>query len=183
MTVSDNPSALRSQSEITQSLLSLMHQHPYSEITVKQIVLESRLAKKTFYRNFSSKDDVLLSLIRRNITDYLHTVNTAQGGVLDTIFGFAAKNRELLTLLDKNGLLHLPLRCMNELIPDIAAEQDKQHNPFVPLFDGLEPEYLIALNTGAAWNVITLWIHSGADTPPDSIKAAVREYLSRISAL
>ena len=100
MYISDNPSAVRSQKEITAALLILMKEHPYNEITVKQILLESKLARKTFYRNFESKDDVLFSLLRCNLEEYFDIVNNAKGGVLDTIFEFADKNRELLMLLD-----------------------------------------------------------------------------------
>ena len=67
MIESKNPSAIRSQKEITEALISLMREYPYSEISVKQIILESKLARKTFYRNFESKDDVLISLIRDNL--------------------------------------------------------------------------------------------------------------------
>ena len=86
MTNSKNPSAIRSQEEITQALLSLMHKHPYGEITVKQIILEARLARKTFYRNFESKDDVLLSLISKKLNDYFDIVNNARADVLETVF-------------------------------------------------------------------------------------------------
>ena len=47
MIESKNPSAIRSQKEITQALLVLMHEYPYDEISVKQILLESKLARKT----------------------------------------------------------------------------------------------------------------------------------------
>ncbi len=114
MTDSTNPSAIRSQAEITEALLSLMHKYPYDEITVKQIILEARLARKTFYRNFTSKDDVLRSLIKRTLRDYFDIVNNAQGDMLETAFSFADRNRELLMLLGRNGMFHVILQCTNE---------------------------------------------------------------------
>ena len=44
-----NPSAIRSQKEITEALIRLMNAAPYEEISVKQILLEAKLAQKTFY--------------------------------------------------------------------------------------------------------------------------------------
>ena len=70
MNKSQNPSALRSKQEITDALLALMEKYPYNEISVKQIVLETGLVRKTFYRNFSSKDDV-----RSTLEKYLHRVS------------------------------------------------------------------------------------------------------------
>ena len=47
MICSKNPSAIRSQEEIRVALLKLMEQYPYSEITVKQIVLEAKVDRKS----------------------------------------------------------------------------------------------------------------------------------------
>ena len=102
---STNPSAVRSRTEITEALLKLMREYPYNEISVKQILLESKLARKTFYRDFDSKDDVLISLFRKNLREYFDIVNNARADALTTIFEFADRNRQLLLLLDKNELL------------------------------------------------------------------------------
>ena len=52
MKKSQNPSAVRSRREISNALLKLMQEHPYAEISVKQIIMETSLARKTFYLNF-----------------------------------------------------------------------------------------------------------------------------------
>ena len=49
-----------------------------------------------------------------------------------------------------------------------------RNNPFVLLFDGLDSEYLIALNIGAVWNVIMLWIHDEMREDPQHIKDTIR---------
>ena len=69
-----NPSAIRSQKDITKALLNLMNEYPYEEISVKQILIDAKLARKTFYRNFESKDDVLLSLIREKLFCYFKSL-------------------------------------------------------------------------------------------------------------
>lgn len=181
MYVSNNPSAIRSQKEITDALLVLMQDHPYNEITIKQILLESKLARKTFYRNFESKDDVLLSLIKHILDDYFDIVNNAKGNVLDTIFDFADRNRELLMLLDKNDMLYVVLQSLNSFSDEALSNQNKDLNPFSKLFEGLDQEYLIALNMGAVWNVISLWVHRGMKESPESVKKTVGIYLNRLS--
>lgn len=177
---SNNPSAVRSQKEITDALLALMHEHPYNEITIKQILLESKLARKTFYRNFDSKDDVLISLLRKNLDEYFDIVNNARGGVLTTIFEFADRNQELLMLLDKNDMMHIVLQCLNSFSAVMLRNQNKELNPFSKLFEGLDQDYLVALNIGAVWNVISLWVHRGMKESPDSVKRTVAEYLKRM---
>lgn len=178
---SNNPSAIRSQKEITDALILLMKESPYEEISVKQILLECKLAKKTFYRNFESKDDVLLSLIRSVLRDYFNAVDTGNTDVLTTIFNFAGSNKDLLLILDKNDLLHWVLKCMNENIRLHKTGKVSRTNPFIQLFEGLDSEYLIALNIGAVWNVISLWVHSGMKEEPAYVRETIRRYIERLS--
>ena len=179
---SGNPSAIRSQREITEALISLMKEFPYDEISVKQILLESGIAKKTFYRNFESKDDVLISKIRSELRDYFGIVDGGDVDVLSTIFSFAEKNKELLLLLDRNDMLHVVLKCMNENIRSHKQGKASQTNPFVQLFDGLDSEYLIALNIGAVWNVISFWVHGGMKESPEFVRETIYRYISRLGS-
>lgn len=98
-----------------------------------------------------------------------------------TIFSFAVKNRDLLILLDRNNKLHMVLQCMNEFIELHKNGKVGRNNPFVLLFDGLDSEYLIALNIGAVWNTITLWIHNEMKEDPKHIKDTIRLYLKRLN--
>ena len=182
MIASKNPSALRSQREITEALLKLMNKDPYDEISVKQIILEAKLARKTFYRNFESKDDVLLSLVRSALDEYFGVINEGNVDVLTEIFDFASRNKKMLLVLDRNDMLHVVLRCMNENLMRHKSGMVSEVNPFARLFDGLDSEYLIALNIGAIWNVIALWVHQGMKESPEHIRETIRQYLGRLSA-
>ena len=54
-----------------------MQEHPYAEISVKQIIMATSLARKTFYLNFSSKDDVLESILDELIGEYTAALSKA----------------------------------------------------------------------------------------------------------
>lgn len=182
MNESNNPSAIRSRKQITDALLKLMEKYPYEEISVKQIVLETELVRKTFYRNYTSKDDVLRSHIRNILLDYFEIVNNARGDVLTTIFEFAVKHKKLLKLLDKNDMLYVILQGMNEFILSVKAKQNPELNPFSKLFEGLDSDYLISLNTGGIWNVISLWVRRGMKDDPEDVKRTIAQYLIRIGS-
>lgn len=177
---SSNPSAVRSKKEITQALLTLMRQHPYSQISVKQIIMEAKLARKTFYRNFENKDDVLLSLLRSILREYYATACNNMSNLLSVIFLFASKNKKLLLLLNKNDMLHLPLQCINEYLPELHKKFFLETNPHYYLFDGLDADYIMFFNIGAVWNMISLWIKRGMKDSPETVKANIKEYISRI---
>ena len=149
---------------------------------LKQIILETDLVRKTFYRNFSSKDDVLIYIVKKALSDYFSAVNSGKVDVLTNIFMFADRNRRLLILLDKNNMLYVALQCMNELLPAFRDNDLSEDNPFTPLFEGLDSDYLIALNTGAVWNVISLWVHRGMKDKPDHVKETVGHYIKRLGS-
>ena len=180
MKKSPNPSSIRSKKEITDALIKLMQDNPFSEITVKQIVLETGLERKTFYNNFSSKDDVLDSIINNAIYEYVQALTTSPDGPLSVIFDFCDKNREMLQLLHKNNMLYLLLLKLNVVIPELNESLDMSNNPFCALIGSLEPDYLIAFNIGAIWNVIFKWVDRGMTDSPEYIKEILEEYLKRI---
>ena len=177
MNESQNPSALRSKQEITDALLKLMEQYPYSEISVKQIVLESGLVRKTFYRNYSSKDDVLNAYINSAIREYVGGLLEHPEDPMGVIFSFCEKNRKLLELLNRNRLLYLLLLRLNEEIPRLSKNVDMSRNPFAHLMEGMEPDYLIAFNIGAIWNVIFKWVERGMDESLEDVKAVLGRYI------
>lgn len=160
-----------------------MEKYPYEEISVKQIVLETDLVRKTFYRNFKSKDDVLRTHIRAILRDYFDIVNNAKGDVLTTVFAFADKNKKLLKLLDKNDMMYYVLQGMNEFILSMKDKTNPELNPFTKLFEGLDSDYLITLNIGGIWNVISLWVRRGMKDDPDKVKAVIKQYLIRIGTI
>ena len=54
---------LRVKKGITMALFSLMHQKSFSDITISEIIRTAGVARVSFYRNYDSKEDVLLTLI------------------------------------------------------------------------------------------------------------------------
>ena len=208
MKKSQNPSAVRSRKEISNALLKLMQEYPYAEISVKQIIMETSLARKTFYLNFSSKDDVLESILDELIGEYTDALSKANEeknpagtknldeaisvdttakvdtitNPLSVIFSFCDKNKAFLSLLHKNKMLYFLLIRLNEFLPEYSKTEDMNSNPFAKLIGELEPDYLIAFNVGAIWNVLFKWIDRGMVDSLDSIQETLQKYLKRISA-
>ncbi|MBR4628615.1 MAG: TetR/AcrR family transcriptional regulator [Ruminococcus sp.] len=178
MNDSTNPSALRSKAEICNALLRLMDEHPYEEITVKQIALESKLVRKTFYRNFDSKDDVLDAILDQLIDEYKdRLIEANQITPIEIIFSFCSEHKEQLLLFDKNNMMYRVLQKLNEALP-------VKHDELVALglvpadfFRGLDPSYLITMNIGSVWNVICRWTHGGMKDDPKQIIEEMNKFI------
>ena len=53
----------RVKSSITEALLSLMYQKSFSDISITELIRTANVARTSFYRNYESKEDVLITLI------------------------------------------------------------------------------------------------------------------------
>lgn len=187
MNPSQNPSAIRSKMEITETLLRLMGQIPYTEISVKHILLETPISRKTFYRNFSSKDDVLSSYIDTIMLQYMGVLeNMGHYRMLllfDVIFQFCELHRDFLKQLRDNHLLYMLLEKWNQLLPIMHEQIIKNKIEGEPIQDKLLTEYVIAFNVGAVWNMMVKWLEDDMQEPVENVKATMTDYLMHINEL
>lgn len=61
-----------------QSLIKLMKTHPYEKITITQIVQTAGVSRMGYYRNFESKDAILLDKVRVELTKLKQTMQRQQ---------------------------------------------------------------------------------------------------------
>lgn len=65
-----NKTALQSQHMITDALFRLMKEMPFSSIRITEICKEAGVGRKTFYRNFELKEDVIAFKLDQLCADY-----------------------------------------------------------------------------------------------------------------
>ena len=98
------------QRRIEECLLSAMRDKPFGEISVSSLCEQTGLSRKTFYRLFEGKQDVLDSLIDRTIREYIRYPLPQQVADKDvspellSFYYFWLEQRDLLDVLSKNGM-------------------------------------------------------------------------------
>ena len=70
---------LRVKMNITTALLDLMHQKKLSDISITEIIQNAHVARASFYRNFTSREDVLMVLVEDVLTYYHDTADYEAG--------------------------------------------------------------------------------------------------------
>lgn len=101
---------LDSRNRIRFSLVSLMEQYPYSEIVVSAICQKAKVSRQTYYRLFSSKDDVLTLHLNEVMKEYLLPrilLDNASRNEFLQFFLFFAGYKDLLKTLYRNDKMYL----------------------------------------------------------------------------
>ncbi|GIN20576.1 TetR/AcrR family transcriptional regulator [Siminovitchia fordii] len=154
-----NPIAQKSKKWFIDALLKLMKEQPYKEITVKQLSKEAGLDRSTFYRNFDSKQDILLLHLRDISEEYIDKLRPIYQLDMEKqafiFFEFFNENRSLISLLHQNDLSILLLDTFNHYIPYL---HDSTKHKFPT---NLSEEYIkfsLAFNAGGMWNVLMKWM-------------------------
>lgn len=138
---------------IVLALVELMKERNISKISIKDIVERAGVGRSSFYRNFNSKEEILLLYI-----DHLFDATKADHPFDDdnlreymvSHFKLVKKNKDLFVALQRNGLLHLLYHRTYLNVKQSVAFYDLYRN-----------SYQAAFFSGAGVSVLIQWIEGG----------------------
>ncbi len=97
--------------QITEALLKLLEQHEFEEISISQVTAFAQVSRNSFYRNYESKEDILLKYIRRLFLDwdaaYKKQGHDSNIDLYGSLFQHLSENKDFYLLLKKRNLFHL----------------------------------------------------------------------------
>lgn len=165
MKQTDNKIAAQSKKWIIESLIELMNIKTFQEVTISELASHADLGRRTFYRNFTSKEDVIESHLNLMINEFITYLNTQE--VLTSkicllqIFTLCQKNKSFLLGLYHSNMLSYLLEKWNLHLPIIHQTMIDKLPNFPNQSDKTALEYTLAFNTGGVWNVVSKWVSSG----------------------
>jgi Transcriptional regulator len=167
-----NPISIQSKKMIIKALLDLLSVKSFNEITITEIAEKAQLARRTFYRNFDSKEDVLNLYVKNLCIEYIKLLKEEEtlniSNVAKVYFTFWGKHLKFLTLMEKNDLLYVLLQKYNHYLPMIHRKFKK-----VERHDNDVLEYILHFSAGGFWNVLIKWIKNGAKQSPSEMASIV----------
>lgn len=97
----------RAKDYITEGLFQLMERKDYNKITITDITNRAGVNRVTFYRNFSSKEEVIKSYLEQSFKEW-GSIWEASGdtNIQRQIFRYFDENRRVILLLYKADLQH-----------------------------------------------------------------------------
>lgn len=164
---------------LTDALLALMEEKAYKDISITEICTRADLSRRTFYRLFESKEDILKEYIETLCLQYFELFKEQEDislvNVANVFFSFWQKYKEFLLMLYGQNLIHIVLFGFNELLPNIYVNY-KAH--LLQTKDKKSIEYLAFYNAGGFWNLLFKWLEDGCTKTPGEMSVIVSEVLN-----
>lgn len=167
----------RVKKQIAESLLSLLVEKTFSEITVTSIVAKAKVARASYYRNFENKEAIIeyvIDNLRHQIMkdihydddDQIYSKKNVQIGFEKALTACLVLKFDLLTLYD-NGFGSLLQQMFNRYIVEFAGNMPASSID----------RYKLYFISGAVMNVLIQWLKEGANEPPRKIADICVNYL------
>lgn len=171
-------SALRSQNMIADALFELMKRKDFQKITVTEICKEAAVGRKTFYRNFELREDVIDFRLDSVYSEYekgFYAISAEKR--LKYHYEFVCRHMELFITLYKNGLLPLANSKFSVLLPNAMPGWTD---------DPVEQQYKSAYLISGVEAIERVWIERGLCESVEEIvmftHKALREGIMRRNA-
>jgi AcrR family transcriptional regulator len=153
---------------MAESLIQLMGKKDYSDITINEIVIKAGVHRSTYYRNFSSKEDIVKfyfsSLMQAYLNEYDKSSDHSFENYMHIIFNHFYKYRKELLSINKNGLSYCILEILNKTFEESHAEMGLT----------IAEQYKMYFHTGGIYNFYILWFSRDMkDTPDELTKIAL----------
>lgn len=150
--------AAQQQRQFQDALLWAMKNRSYAQITVTDLCRQTALSRKTFYRLFENKDDVLCALldgVLSNMSQYLQKQTIHED--LQRIFSYWKEQSAVLDALSSNHQSYLLL----ERALYYVSSEDFQAQRALGVAGHPHKEEMLLFVLGGIMSLIIRWHHSG----------------------
>lgn len=163
----EDPDTALAKKYISTALLLLMEQHDYQSITITDIAKKAGVSRMTYYRAYSSKEDILIQYFNEIADDFFKELESRPDVTLYQLavlfFTFFQENRNLIPTLNKANLLELAFR---NFIKDLRIRYTNilKTQKLTPATD-----YAICFNVGGLAAVLIYWSENGYRETPEQM--------------
>lgn len=162
-----NPTARKSQEWISRELLGLMETIEYDKISVSEICRKAEIDRRTFYRNFDSKNDVLEHYINALREEYLRMYSDedrcSSYKAAKYFFEFWSQHLCFIRNMKSSGL--------SDYVFHLFSAFSMEHNEFLigNFIPDTKLDYIYAYRIGGFWNVLMTWADKEDNSTPEEL--------------
>lgn len=169
-----NPTALQSQQWLSDSLIALMEEKPFSRITVLNICKRADLSRQTFYNFFQSKEELLRFCLQQKYEEQFQKYRSRQtlsvSEIVEAFSSVLIQNKTMLSSMIQNGLDGILFDEVSKCISLFA-------NQFVSIEkDNALLPYSEVLLSGALAHLLVYWFKQENPIPLDQLTNLLMEF-------
>lgn len=173
-----NRQVQRSKEWMLDALLLLLDEMPYDKITVSDITEKAGVARQTFYRNYTSKDDVVLQYLESVFTNSLTMKITRDENNRNTLIITLSFKRLLehkqktINLLrnDTERLVFLYTQKWEDYVIDFGKNK-------VSRMEQLIFRYMVKFQVGGSLRMIVDWMKHDMPIPPEKMGELLHQFI------
>lgn len=155
MLQSNNKTALRSQEWLIDALLELMKENDNNKITITQLCHKADLDRRTFYRNFISKDGVLEQYVYQLGEEYIEMFHKLKAPnskeAIRIFFEFWEQHLSFIQNIQVCGL--------SDFVFQRFQSFSREHKELFigNVKEGISTDFAFSYRIGGFWNVMLTW--------------------------
>lgn len=168
----------RTRQLLHKSLMELILEKPYDQITVQDILDHANVGRATFYGHFSDKDDLLLGGLddaQFDIRQYVEEADAAadKGKLIPSysLFHHAQQFHLLYKALLGNHGIEIVKTAFRKHLTHMVEQRLKQHSPAFSLPLPVMSQYLV----GALMTLMTWWLDHDMPYSPQEMDTMVQQ--------
>lgn len=155
---------LRVKKNITAALLDLLEQKSISEISISEIIAKAGVARASFYRNYATKENVIITLISDVLEEYRATLSDTEEDFYNyknilTSFEFFDRYEKQVLDLHRFGYGSLLLDMLNQFHEEVAGTMPCTSTE----------RYKLYVYIGSLYNTAMMWLKTGQSENIDEI--------------
>ncbi len=169
MRITRHPSALQSQKWIFAAFTDVLASIPYGEISVSMLCRRAGIDRRTFYRYFDNKEDVLRAYLDTTYNEYADEIramdSTDKTAYVERFFSFWNEEHiGIINALRRDGLLHLAFASDNRYFMEVEDILDEK-------LGRTADRYARLFCAGGLISVLLAWVAGGRVEPPEEMAA------------
>lgn len=181
MTIKENN---QSKKWIIEAFFELLKTKDYHDITVSNIVDKAGLGRRTFYRHFESKDDVIKYTMKLLMSDFAYAIKknhaNTQEEIIKSFFEFWEDDIDILLLYKKTHLLyyfedHLLAYIYSAALESGHIPHQLSQDEAVLYYEKYKYEFAVKL--GGLWKATLLWCSETPRKTPAEISKVITSML------
>lgn len=152
--MSNNEANQITRESICTALLFLMDEKEFDQITISELVRKAGVSRQSFYRNYKSKEDIIIEIEETILTTFAASLNNPKYVNnyrlwLYDFFELIKENHSVIAVLHKANLSDVLFEKVPFLVEDYAHKHSK------------EVHYYIIGMLGALKSIVLHWFFSG----------------------